>query len=54
MHTGPQLAPLAADGVDIANGGWGQRGSVFRWDRAHQDCMRSWREIAEQTGVDAR
>ena len=53
-HTGAELAPLAADGVDIANGGLGQRGSVLRWNRAHNDCMKSFREIADRTGVDAR
>src|ERR1019366_10826022 len=29
--SGAQLAPLAADGVNIANGGWGQ-GRFLRWN----------------------
>jgi len=47
------LAPLAANGVDIANGGWG-RTHLLRWARAHDDCRRSPEEIAHQVGVNAR
>lgn len=50
---GDELAPLAADGVDIANGGWGQ-GRFLRWNRAHDDCMRAWKMIAARAGVIAR
>jgi processive 1,2-diacylglycerol beta-glucosyltransferase len=52
-QTGSQLAPIAADGVDIANGGWGQ-GRFLRWNRAHDDCMKSWQVIAARAGVHAR
>jgi processive 1,2-diacylglycerol beta-glucosyltransferase len=51
--SGAQLAPLAADGVDIANGGWGQ-GRFLRWNRAHDDCMKSPSVIAARTGVVTR
>jgi len=54
MASGPELTPLAADGVDIANGGLGRRGSLLRWNRAHDDCTKSWREIASRTGVHPR
>ena len=54
MQSGPQLTPLAADGVDIANGGMGRRGSLLRWNRARDDCTKSWREIAARTGVHPR
>ena len=54
MQSGPQLVPLAADGVDIANGGLGRRGSLLRWNRAHDDCTKSWQEIAARTGVHPR
>ncbi|HSO94684.1 MAG TPA: glycosyltransferase [Acidimicrobiia bacterium] len=53
LRSGAQLAPLAADGIDIANGGWGQ-GRFLRWNRAHDDCMKSWRAIAARSGVSAR
>jgi processive 1,2-diacylglycerol beta-glucosyltransferase len=53
LHSGGQLAPLAADGIDIANGGWGQ-GRFLRWNRARDDCMKSWRTIAARSGVSAR
>jgi len=54
VQTGRVLAPLAALGVDIANGGLGRRGSVLRWNRAHDDCMKSFREIDDRTGVGPR
>jgi processive 1,2-diacylglycerol beta-glucosyltransferase len=49
-RTGGQLAPLAADGIDIANGGWGQ-GRFLRWNRAHDDCTKSLRVIAARARV---
>jgi len=53
LCSGRQLTPLAADGIDIANGGWGQ-GRFLRWNRAHDDCMKSFRAIASRSGVSAR
>ena len=47
------LAALAAGGVDIANGGWGHS-TWMRWRRAHDDCVRSAAEIADDTGVRVR
>jgi hypothetical protein len=48
-HSGPALQELATAGVDLANGGWG--GSRFlRWDRAQDDCDKSWRVIAATSG----
>jgi hypothetical protein len=52
-RAGSELAPIAADGVDIANGGWG-RGRFLRWNRAHDDCVKSWQAIAARVGVSAR
>ena len=52
-RSGRQLAPLAADGIDIANGGWGQ-GRFLRWNRAHDDCTKSERAIAARSGVPTR
>jgi UDP-N-acetylglucosamine:LPS N-acetylglucosamine transferase len=53
MHAGNRLTPLAAEGIDIANGGWG-RSRTMRWNRAHDDCQKAWRTIAARTGVSAR
>jgi hypothetical protein len=53
LRSGRQLTPLAADGIDIANGGWG-KGRFLRWNRAHDDCMKSFRAIASRSGVSAR
>ena len=47
------LAALAADGVDIANGGWGHT-HWMRWRRAHDDCVRSAAEIADDARVRVR
>jgi hypothetical protein len=49
-HAGMHLAALAADGVDIANGGWG-KGRTLRWNRAHDDCDKSWKVIARTSGT---
>jgi hypothetical protein len=48
-HSGTRLAELAAAGVRIANGGWGE-GRILRWQRARDDCDRSWRVIASVSG----
>jgi processive 1,2-diacylglycerol beta-glucosyltransferase len=53
LTSGHELAPLAADGIDIANGGWG-KGRFLRWNRAHDDCMKSGRAIAAHSGVPTR
>jgi UDP-N-acetylglucosamine:LPS N-acetylglucosamine transferase len=52
-HAGEHLAELADAGVDIANGGWG-KGRTLRWNRAHDDCDKSWRVIAQSSGQKAR
>lgn len=49
---GDELRGLAAGGVDIANGGWG-KGRFLRWDRAQDDCDKSWKVIAAHTGEHA-
>jgi processive 1,2-diacylglycerol beta-glucosyltransferase len=48
-HAGQHLEALADDGVDIANGGWG-KGRTLRWNRARDDCDKSWRVIAKSSG----
>jgi len=48
-HAGPELQTLATAGVDLANGGWG-KGRFLRWDRAQDDCDKSWRVIATMSG----
>jgi len=48
-----QLTALAATGVDLANGGWG-KGRTLRWNRAHDDCDKSWKVIAHTTGERAK
>lgn len=53
LSSGGRLAPLAAEGIDIANGGWG-RGRFLRWNRAHDDCMKSLRAISSRSHVPAR
>ncbi len=52
MHVGNRLAPLTAERIDVANGGWG-RSRTMRWNRAHDDCMKAWRTIAAHVGVSA-
>jgi UDP-N-acetylglucosamine:LPS N-acetylglucosamine transferase len=51
-HAGAHLADLADSGVDIANGGWG-KGRTLRWNRAADDCDKSWRVIARSSGEKA-
>jgi processive 1,2-diacylglycerol beta-glucosyltransferase len=53
QHSGPLLHELSSSGVDIANGGWGQ-GRFLRWNRAHDDCDKSWQVIAATSGAKAR
>jgi hypothetical protein len=48
-RAGPQLETLADAGIDLANGGWG-KGRFLRWNRAHDDCDKSWRVIAHMSG----
>jgi hypothetical protein len=52
-HRSVQLEELAAQGVDIANGGWG-KGSFLRWNRARNDVSKAGRVIARETGQPAR
>jgi len=51
-RAGEQIAELANAGIDIANGGWGE-GRTLRWDRAQDDCDKSWQVIARTTGEEA-
>jgi hypothetical protein len=44
-QSGRQLAYLAATGIDIGNGGWGQS-RTLRWNRAHDDCKKAAQVIA--------
>lgn len=46
----PQLARLAAAGVEIANGGWGH-GNGWRWERAQADVARAGDLIRRRSGV---
>ncbi|MEX0663586.1 MAG: glycosyltransferase [Acidimicrobiia bacterium] len=48
-HAGRTLQELASAGVDLANGGWG-KSRFLRWDRAQDDCDKSWRVIAATSG----
>jgi UDP-N-acetylglucosamine:LPS N-acetylglucosamine transferase len=48
-HAGDQLTALVDSGVDIANGGWG-KGRTLRWNRARDDCDRSWKMIRRSSG----
>ncbi len=47
------LHELGEAGVDIANGGWG-KGSFLRWNRAKNDCDKSFQVIAAHSGERAR
>lgn len=49
-HAGSQLQTILGAGVDIANGGWG-KGRFLRWNRAHDDCDKSWQVIAARSGA---
>ena len=50
-HCGQALAALQADGVDIANGGWG-KGDRFRWNRARSDLSRAGTVMERETGTE--
>jgi UDP-N-acetylglucosamine:LPS N-acetylglucosamine transferase len=52
-HAKHQLEQLAASGVPVANGGWG-KGRTLRWNRAHDDCDKSWKVISNTTGTPVR
>jgi len=46
-----RLALLAKRGVDVANGGWGQRqATLLRWNRAKKDVSKTGQLIARQVG----
>jgi UDP-N-acetylglucosamine:LPS N-acetylglucosamine transferase len=47
---GPQLAKLAAQGVEIANGGWGGQGKSLRWERARTDVAQAGDLIHRHSG----
>jgi UDP-N-acetylglucosamine:LPS N-acetylglucosamine transferase len=49
-HARAHVSALADQGVDIANGGWG-KGRTLRWNRAHDDCDKSWKVIERTTGT---
>ncbi|MET0895048.1 MAG: glycosyltransferase [Acidimicrobiia bacterium] len=48
-----QLEALAAEGIDIANGGWG-KGTFLRWNRARNDVDRAGELISHQAGEPTR
>ena len=52
QHAGSRLHTLVAGGVDIANGGWG-KGRFLPWNRAHDDCDKSWKVIVARSGKPA-
>jgi len=52
-HATHHLEALAAAGVPVANGGWG-KGRTLRWNRAHDDCDKSWKLISRTTGTRVR
>jgi hypothetical protein len=49
-HARAHVSALADQGIDIANGGWG-KGRTLRWNRAHDDCDKSWKVIERTTGT---
>jgi hypothetical protein len=51
-HAGAELHALVDAGVEIANGGWG-KGRFLRWNRARDDCDKSFRAIAAHSGEKA-
>ena len=53
QYASPELQELASAGIDIANGGWGE-GRFLRWNRARDDCDKSWKVIAATSGEKAR
>jgi hypothetical protein len=51
---GHRLALLAKQGVDVANGGWGQRqATLLRWNRAKNDVNKTGELIARRVGEPA-
>jgi hypothetical protein len=52
-HATHHLEALAKAGVPVANGGWG-KGRTLRWNRAQDDCDKSWKLISETTGTPVR
>ena len=51
---GHRLEMLARRGVDVANGGWGQRqATLLRWNRAKKDVDKTGQLIAQQVGEPA-
>jgi hypothetical protein len=52
-HRSVELADLADQGVDIANGGWG-KGSFLRWNRARNDVAKAGKVIADEADRPAR
>src|SRR5581483_14129 len=44
-----ELQERADNGTEIANGGWG-KGRFLRWNRAHDDCVKSWQVISATSG----
>ncbi len=52
-HATSRLAALAGSGIPVANGGWG-KGRTLRWNRAHDDCDKSWQVISHTTGTAVR
>jgi processive 1,2-diacylglycerol beta-glucosyltransferase len=48
-----ELEDLAADGVNIANGGWGE-GTFLRWNRARNDIDKAGDVIAREAGEPTR
>jgi hypothetical protein len=52
-HRSAELESLAAQGVDIVNGGWG-KGSFLRWNRARNDVAKAGNILAREVGRPAR
>lgn len=48
-RSGPAVDALSADGIDIANGGWG-KGDRYRWNRARSDVARASSVIQRDAG----
>ena len=49
-----RLEALASHGVDVANGGWGERqATLLRWNRAKKDVDKAGQVIAQQVGEPA-
>ncbi len=51
---GHRLSVLAKQGLDVANGGWGQhQAALLRWNRAQKDVNKTGELIARQVGEPA-